>query len=255
MKPGSNVDDFINEARTILNQIDTLPEIAEEPELSRIRTRFPVITLTLYGELPEAQLYSLAEDVRKKMQKLPGIAGIGVAGDQDWEIWVEVDPHRLAALNISHQEIILAIRNNLRDQPGGSIKSQDGDIRLRGIGILPEVKFIEQIALRTNADGAAMLLGNIANISRRFEEAQTYARFNGQSSVNLTATKTADASTIKVSARIKEFAKEIQKTLPANVKIDYHTDMSAYVKVRLNTRYIFWIDRVNTGTSLTIFTC
>ncbi|MEE9552063.1 MAG: efflux RND transporter permease subunit, partial [Gammaproteobacteria bacterium] len=235
LKPGSNVDDFMGDARTLLDQIDDLPEIAEEPELNRIRARFPVITMTLYGNLSNAELYVLAEDVRQQMQKIPGVASVGMAGDRDWEIWVEVDPHHLAALNVPLELVMNALRDNLRDQPGGSIKSSEGDIRLRGKGVEPEPEAIENIVLRTNAYGGQFRLGDIANVSRRFEEAETYARFNGKPSVNLTVTKTAKASTIKVSARVKELAEELRQTLPASVYVGHHSDLSVYVNTRLNT--------------------
>jgi len=235
LKPGTNVDDFMLDARTIVERVDDLPDIAEEPELNRIRARFPVITLTLYGDLSNAELYDIAEDVRKQMQQIPGVASVGVAGDRDWEIWVEVDPHRLAALNVPLELVMTALRENLQDQPGGSIKSREGDIRLRGKGVTPEPYAIENIVLRTNAKGGQLRIGDLASVSRRFEEAKTYARFNGKSSVNLTVTKTADASTIKVSALVKELADKLRQTLPASVYVGHHTDMSVYVKTRLNT--------------------
>ena len=213
LKPGSNVDDFMLDARTIIDRIDDLPDIAEEPELNRIRARFPVITMTLYGNLSNAELYELAEDVRQQMQKIPGVASVGMAGNRDWEIWVEVNPHQLAALSIPLDLVMVALRDNLRDQPGGSIKSREGDIRLRGKGVIPEPDAIENIVLRTNENGGQLRIGDIAQISRRFEEAETYARFNGKPSVNLTVTKTADASTIKVSALVKELAKQLMYLL------------------------------------------
>ena len=235
LKPGSNVDDFMLDARTIIDRIDDLPDIAEEPELNRIRARFPVITMTLYGNLSNAELYELAEDVRQQMQKIPGVASVGMAGNRDWEIWVEVNPHQLSALSIPLDLVMVALRDNLRDQPGGSIKSREGDIRLRGKGVIPEPDAIENIVLRTNENGGQLRIGDIAQISRRFEEAETYARFNGKPSVNLTVTKTADASTIKVSALVKELAKDLRHKLPASVYVGHHTDMSVYVKTRLNT--------------------
>ena len=235
LKPGSNVDDFMLDARTIVDRIDDLPDSAEEPELARIRANFPVVTLTLYGDLANAELYALAEDVRHQMQAVPGVARVAMAGDRDWEIWVEVDPHDLAALDIPLGLVATALRDNLRDQPGGSIKSKEGDIRLRGKGVEPEPSAIEEIVLRTNAKGGQLRIGDIAKVSRRFEEAETYARFDGKPSVNLTVTKTADASTIKVSALVKELAEELKQTLPASVYVGLHTDMSVYVKTRLNT--------------------
>ena len=235
LKPGSNVDDFVNESRTILDRIDNLPDIAKEPELTRIRARFPVITLVLYGDLSKAELYEVAEKVRRKMVEIPGVASVGVAGDRDWEIWVEVDPHILAALGIPLELVMNSLSENLRDQPGGSIKSIEGDIRLRGQGVKPEPENIENIVLRTNSEGGQLRVGEIAKITRRFEEAQTYARFNSKPSINLTVTKTAEASTIKVSKAIKELSQELKRTLPASIYSGYHTDMSVYVKTRLNT--------------------
>ncbi len=235
LKPGSNVDDFVNESRTILDRIDNLPDIAKEPELTRVRARFPVITLVLYGDLSKAELYDVAEAVRRKMVEIRGVASVGVAGDRDWEIWVEVDPHILAALGVPLELVMNGLSENLRDQPGGSIKSIEGDIRLRGQGVLPEPEDIENIVLRINPDGGQLRIGEIAKVTRRFEEARTYARFNGKPSINLTVTKTAEASTIKVSEAIRELARELKQTLPASIYSGYHTDMAVYVKTRLNT--------------------
>ncbi|HKK15266.1 MAG TPA: efflux RND transporter permease subunit, partial [Gammaproteobacteria bacterium] len=235
LKPGSNVDDFMQETRTILDRIDDLPDLAEEPELTRIRARFPVITLTLYGDLSRTELFDMAEQVRRRMMEIPGVASVGMAGDREWEIWVEVDPQVLSALSVPLEQVMTALRENLVDQPGGSIESKEGDIRLRGIGVKPDPVAMQNIVIRANADGGQLRIGDIATVSRRFEEARTYARFNGKPSINLTVTKTSDASTIRVSERVKELALELKQRLPASVYVGYHTDMSRYVKTRLST--------------------
>ncbi len=235
LKPGSNVDDFIQETRTILDRIDELPDIAEKPEFSRIRTRFPVITLVLYGDLSKAELYDVAEDVRRRMMLINGVASVGMAGDREWEIWVEVDPHQLAAMDVPLDSIIRALQNNLVDQPGGAIQAVEGDIRLRGKGVQPDPIDISNVVIRTNSNGGQLHIGEVATVSRRFEEATTYARFNGKPSINLTVTKTADASSIELSAIIKELAAELRETLPASIYVGYHTDTSVYIKTRLNT--------------------
>ncbi len=234
LKPGSNVDDFMRDTSTILDRVDDLPDTAKEPELNRIRTRFPVITLTLYGNLSKADLYDYAEKARRRMQKVDGVASVGMAGEQEWEIWVEVDPHELAALNIPLKQINAALINNLVDQPGGSIKSNEGDIRLRGKGVTPEPDSIDSIVLRTNANGGELRLGEVARVIRRFEEPGTYARFNGKPSVNLTVTKTADASTIAISEEIRKMSLELDKEFPASINVGYHSDTSIYVETRLN---------------------
>lgn len=235
LKPGSNVDDFMRDARTLLDRITELPELAEEPELTRIRARFPVISLSLYGKVSNAALFEMAEQVRRRAIQIPGVASVTVAGDREWEIWTIVDPHVLAARRVPLEQVIRALRDNLRDQPGGNIESIEGDIRLRGQGVAPDPAAIEDIVVRVNDNGGKLRLGEIARVERRFEKPLTYARFNGQPSVNLTVTKTAEASTIDVSDRVKALADDLVRTLPASVNVGHHTDMSVYVESRLNT--------------------
>ncbi len=234
LKSGTNVNNFMRDTRTLLDRVNDLPDLSEEPELKRIRTRFPVITLTLFGNLSKAELYEYSEKARRRIQKIKGIASIGIAGEQDWEIWVEVDPHQLAAFNMPLGVINAALKNNLIDQPGGSIKSREGDIRLRGKGVQSDPESIKEIVLRTNDNGGELKLGDIARVVRRFEEPKTYARFNGKPSVNLTVTKTADASTIDISRKIRLLSDKLNDELPGNISAGYHTDMSVYVKTRLN---------------------
>ena len=235
LKQGTDVDDFMRDARTTLDRITDLPDTAERPEMMRMKTRFPVITMTLYGEMGRAYMYDLADDIKRQLMQIPGVASVGVAGDREWELWVEVDPHRLAALGISLDTIIMALRQNMVDQPGGSIRASEGDILLRGKGADPDPETMGRIILRTNATGGSLKLGDVAEVSRRFEEAETLARYNGKPTVNLTVTKTAEASSIWLSKEVHEMVEELEKNLPPSVGIGLHTDTSVYLKTRLNT--------------------
>ncbi len=59
LKSGTDVDQFMRDAQTALDQITDLPEEAEEPELIRLKARFPVISMTLYGDVARGYLYDL----------------------------------------------------------------------------------------------------------------------------------------------------------------------------------------------------
>ncbi|UCC57503.1 MAG: efflux RND transporter permease subunit [Gammaproteobacteria bacterium] len=235
LKSGTNVDQYMRDAQTALDQITDLPEEAEEPELVRLKTRFPVISMTLYGDVARGYLYDMADDIKQRMLQIPGIASVGVAGNREWEIWVEVDPYHLAARAVSLGQVLVAVRANLRDLPGGSLKAQEGDILLRGRGVAPDPEQIAGIVIRSNPSGGQLKLGEVAHIEQRLEEAQTIGRFNGRPSVNLTVTKTADASTIDVADAVRVFASELENTLPPSIRVGLFSDLSNYVKTRLNT--------------------
>lgn len=235
LKPGSNVDDFLNDARERVNRIVDLPNLADDPEVVRLEARFPVISVALYGEIARGELYAQADSLKRKLLQVPGVASVGVAGDREWEMWVIVDPDRLAARGLPLITVIQALRDNLSDTPGGSIKSIEGDILLRGKGARPYPQSVARIPLRTNVRGGQLLLSDVARVELRLEEAKTLGRFNGKPSVNLTITKTAAASTIEVSNRVQMLVAELQTTIPASLKLGLFSDLSVYVKTRLNT--------------------
>jgi multidrug efflux pump subunit AcrB len=235
LKSGTNVDQYMRDAQTALDQITDLPDEAEEPELVRVKARFPVISMSLYGDVSRGYLYDRADRIKQRMAQIPGVASVGIAGNREWELWVEVNPFVLAAHTVSLGQVLAAIRGNLRDLPGGSLKASEGDILLRGKGVAPDPDAIAQISVRSNDRGGQLQLGEIAEIELRLEEAKTLGRFNGRPSVNLTVTKTADASTIDVADDVREFAAGLRKELPPTIKIGMFNDLSVYVRTRLNT--------------------
>ena len=235
LKSGTDVDDFMRDARTNIDRILTLPEAAEEPELTRLKTRFPVISVALHGEVSRGELYRTAERVKLRIQEIPGVASVGVAGDREWELWVMVDPERLAARGVSLAEVTDALRANLRDLPGGSLKSGEGEILLRGLGAAPEAEAVKAVVLRANEAGGRLTLGAVATVELRLEEAKTLGRFAGRPSVNLTVNKTVEASTIEVARRMRALVEELRAELPPSIGVGLFSDLSVYIENRLNT--------------------
>ncbi len=235
LKSGSDVDEFVRDADAILARIKDLPQQVETPELVRLETRFPVISMSLYGELSRGELYAIAERTKRRLMQLENVASVGTAGEREWELWVVVDPERLAVRGVSLEEVKQALLGNLRDLPGGSIRAAEGDILLRGIGTKPEPDAVADITLRTNEQGGRLTLGRVARVERRLEEAKTLGRFNGQPSVNLTVNKSASGSTIDVALSVRELADDLRGELPPSVSVGLFSDLSIYVKNRLDT--------------------
>ncbi len=235
LKAGADMDNFMRDARSKIDQITDLPDEVDTPEMVRLETRFPVISIALYGDVSLPYLYDLAEDVKRKLQVLPGTASVGIAGKREWELWVSVDPQKLAASRVSLEEVIKALRDNLKDIPGGSVKALEGDILLRGLGVFPTPDKIKKIIIRSIKGGGQLHLGAVATIEKRLQEATTLGRFNGRPSVNLTVNKSASASTIELSQKVREFVAGLSRQLPPGIKAGLFNDTSVFVKTRLET--------------------
>ena len=112
LKPQADVDELLRTVRDLADAIDGFPEEAEEPEISRVKTRFPVISVSVYGETRQSLLFNNAKNIKQKIMQLDGVAGVGIAGNRDDEIWVIIDPSVISAKNISTKEIVYALKNN-----------------------------------------------------------------------------------------------------------------------------------------------
>ncbi|MDD9869796.1 MAG: efflux RND transporter permease subunit [Gammaproteobacteria bacterium] len=235
LKPGSDIDEVVRESRSTVDAMDDLPEDIETPRIRRIKSNFPVLSVSVHGDVSEADLIENGKRVKKLLQKIDGVAGVNIAGEREWEVWVTVDPYEIAARNVSLSEIRAALASNLMDQPGGSLSAVEGDIQLRGVSAAPDIEAVKDIAVRAGAGGGQLRIGDIADVGMRLEMLQTRARFNGRASLNLIVTKDAEASTIKVANEIKALLKDLAVQLPPAVRAGYHSDLSIYVKTRLQT--------------------
>lgn len=235
LKPGSDIDEFMRDARSVLDRIDDLPAEAEEPELQRVKARFPVVSVALYGEVSQQHLIELSDQVKRRLLAIPGVASANISGYRDWELWVVVDPDKLALYRLALARVNRALRDNLRDLPGGSIEAREGDILLRGKGVAPDPDSVARIVLAANERGGNLELGQVAHIERRLEERKTLGRFNGRPSVNITVTKTSDGSTTDIAELVKATVAELKREFPANIGIGVFSDLSVYIETRLNT--------------------
>lgn len=235
LKPDTDIDEFLRELRSVIDTIDDFPQQAETPVISRLKTRFPVISVTLFGDADLGILYKTADTVKRELLGLPGVASVGIAGDREWELWIIVDPRQMAARKVTLEEVQRTLVDNLADLPGGSLQAIEGDILLRGVGLAPDEENVGKLVLRSDINRGQLKLSEIADIELRLEEAKTIGRFNGKSSVNLTVTKTASASTIDVADEVKDYTKALQQKLPPRIDAGLFSDLSIYVRTRLET--------------------
>ena len=236
LKPNVNVEEVVREVEIEVDSIEDLPDDIEKPRITRRKSNFPVITVTVYGDVSETELIRGGKKVKQVLQQIPGVGGVNIAGERDTEVWVVVDPYEIAAKAVSLEEIRNALAANLGDRPGGSLSALEGDIQLRGMSVADNVQAVESVVIRTNNDGGQLRIGDIADVEMTLETAQTQGRFSGMRSLNLIVTKDVKASTNDIAAEVRRLtAKEIPALLPAAIKVGYHNDMSVYIDTRLNT--------------------
>jgi len=90
-----------------------LPSEAEEPVVNVLNlSLFPVMVVTLSGDVPERTLYQHARRLKDEIESISSVLEARLAGHREELLEIILDPGRLESYNISQPELIQAVTNN-----------------------------------------------------------------------------------------------------------------------------------------------
>ncbi len=104
-----------------------LPEETEEPTVHEVNfSLFPVIVVTLSGEVPERSLVKLARDLRDKLEGISEVLEVDIGGDREEVVEIIVDPVFLDTYDLSQINMFALARRNNKLVPAGALDSGAG---------------------------------------------------------------------------------------------------------------------------------
>ena len=83
LKPDSNIEELMREVRDLVDAIDDFPVEADQPAIIRVKTRFPVISVSLFGDARDSLLFEQSKIIKQKLLQLSGVAGVGISGNRE----------------------------------------------------------------------------------------------------------------------------------------------------------------------------
>ncbi|MGX5202819.1 efflux RND transporter permease subunit [Aliikangiella sp. IMCC44632] len=233
----TDLDDAVNEIKMKVDSIATFPGETEKPVISKVEFTAEVMWLSVYGNMDRRTRQNIAQEVRDEIMALPDVNKAEILGNRPYEIAIEIPEAVLRSYDLSLSEVAANIRKFSIDLPGGSIKTDGGDIRLRTIGQAYTGAEYSQLVLRTNADGTRLLLGDIANINDGFVESDGYARFNGEKATVIRVKSVGEQNDLEIAAAVKNYVANKMNTLPQGAKIEVWADGSYYLQQRLDMMF------------------
>lgn len=231
-----NFDIFavMDEVKSAVDAISSFPEESEKAVIKRFRLEEQAVFIQLYGNMDEVGLKSLTEDIKDELLQDPDIASAEILGARDYEISVEVTEITLRKYNLTLEQVAQAIRQSSVDLPGGSVKTENGDILLRTKGQGYQQYDFEKMVLITQPDGTRLTLGDIATINDGFVETTESALFDKKFSMSVRIMAIGDQDVITVARAAKAYVKKKRNDLPPGISIDYWADVTYYLEGRLN---------------------
>jgi HAE1 family hydrophobic/amphiphilic exporter-1 len=184
-----------------------------EDEINDIAS-FPVVLLGISSNLDPVELTELIEvQIRYRFARIPGVAQVDVWGGFNREVRIELDPDRIKAAGLPLDQVLDAIRDANLDLPAGKIEQGRYEVMLRA-----PAEFINLDQIRNTVivrrDGAAITLGQIAEVKDTYEKLTRIVRVNGGRGLRVAVRKQANANTVEVSRRILSEIEAINQAFP-----------------------------------------
>jgi Cu(I)/Ag(I) efflux system membrane protein CusA/SilA len=131
-----------------------------------------------------AQLRSLQDwFLRYELKTVPGVAEVAAIGGMVRQYQVVLDPIKLAAYGVMHQQAVEAVQRANAETGGSVLELAEAEYMVRANGYLTDLDDFRAIPIRTAAGGAPVTLGDVATIQIGPEMRRSIAELNGEGEV------------------------------------------------------------------------
>ncbi len=232
--PDADMTQILSDVKTRVDAISTFPALTEKPVIYKQEINNPVLMIALNGNLTDLTRKALGNEIRDELLQLPSVNKVIYFSNRPYEISVQVSERTLREYGLTMSEVSQAIKNSSVDMPGGTIKTQGGDILLRTKGQVYTGKEFGALVLRTFPDGTRLTLEDIATINDGFVETDGYGRFNGAPTATLQVVAVGQQNEIETAKAVKAYIAEKSKTLPDGIQMDIWIDLPKYLEGSLD---------------------
>ena len=131
---GADARRVIDDVKSSVDAITTFPVEAEKPIIRELTRRRQVADVAVFGDVDLFTLKATAERVREELTAIPGITQVELVSAPPYEISIEVSEVTLRRHGLTFDQVADAVRRSSLDLPGGSVRTEGGEILLRTIG-------------------------------------------------------------------------------------------------------------------------
>jgi len=228
---GFNKDVALIDVQTAVDKArPELPADVEEPTVNEINfSLFPILVVTLTGDVPERTLLQLAKNVQERIEAIGSVLEAGIAGDREELVEVLVEPSLLESYGLIGNDIIRFFQASNRLVAAGNMDTGSGRFAIEVPGLFETPHDIMNMPLSTSGD-SAIKVKDVAEIRRTYKDPENFARLNGQKSITLEIVKRSGENVIDTIEEVRKVVAEEQVLWPEGVEVYFTQDQSTSIR-------------------------
>jgi len=223
----------LDQVKEQVDLVRNLPASAESPEIKRIINYEPIASVLVVGADDSRGLRSLVRRFERELLDR-GVSNIRIFGLPEEEIAIQVPSEILRELGLSLEDIGRRVGAASRDLPVGVIGRGESARQLRFKDQRRGELAFEDLPIIAAEDGRLLTLGDIAEITRRPQSAQTEVSYRGRPAVEMRLSRSRDTDSLKSAQIMREWVDETRPLLPPGLEFHVYDERWEYIEDRIN---------------------
>ncbi|HDS6407719.1 TPA: efflux RND transporter permease subunit [Klebsiella oxytoca] len=206
------------------------------PDATGVGWVFEYVLTDKSGQHSLGDLRAIQDWILKyELKTVPDVSEVASVGGMVKEYQVILNPDRLRALNVTHEQVISAIQSANQEGGGSVLELGEAEYMVRTTGYLKSIDDFKQVVIAA-LDGVPVLLSDVASVRRGPAIRRGVAELNGEGEVagGIIIMRSGKNALTTINA-VKAKLAEVQKSLPAGVEIVPVYDRSQLIKNSVET--------------------
>ncbi|MCF8494620.1 MAG: efflux RND transporter permease subunit [Rickettsiaceae bacterium] len=237
----ADIEIALNDVRSMISDLSQIfPDDMKMPSVAKMDSdAWPSLWISINSSRhDELELTRISDnEIKSVLEKLPTVGNSRIFGAKYYSMRIEPLNTKMFQHKLSPLDLEIAIREQNKDYPAGSIKNDARNFSLKLNATLNSTEEFKNIIVKKYPDGTIIKLKDIANVSLEPLENDVILRYNGKQSLAVGLIKQSTANIIELSDSVRAELPKIRKNLPAGIKIEVAYDAAIPVKASISSVY------------------
>ncbi|MFZ1773516.1 MAG: efflux RND transporter permease subunit, partial [Rhizobiaceae bacterium] len=207
-----------------------LPQGADEPTVNEVNiSEFPVLVVTLAGDVPERALIRAGRELRDRIEDVSGVLDAKLQGARDDMVEIIIDPVKLSSYGLKLDQMIGAVAASNSLVAAGTIEGKEGNYAVKVPSLIETVEDVANLPIIA-APGAVVRARDLATIRSTYKDSASITRLNGKPAIAIEVSKRTGANLVETVDKVKLVAEEFRALLPEGSVVSYSQDKSTTIR-------------------------
>ena len=231
---GANLEKALDDVRSKVSEAKRdLPSGADEPSVHEVNiSEFPVLVVTLAGDVPERVLSKHARELRDRIEEVPGVLDAALQGVRDDLVEVIIDPAKLSSYGLRADTLIAGVAANNQLIAAGALEGAEGRYAIKVPSLIETVEDVANLPVISNGT-AIVRARDLAAIRATHKDPESITRLDGKPAIAIEVSKRTGANLVDTVDRVKEVTDEFASLLPEGTIISFSQDKSTTIRQML----------------------